>query len=119
MKHLRLIGRLLPTIMLVMLGASVALPDTPGRFVHPEATVSYVDLDLGTEAGVRKLYRRLQRASHDVCGSTVLRQVGSLSRLRVNERCYRDSLSTAVDRVENRRLSEIHAERLGVRGQGI
>ena len=71
--------------------------------------VSYADLDLSNEAGLATLYARLRSASLAVCGSRSLIEAGSLGRLAENRRCYEGALSKAVARINNDKLSELHA----------
>ncbi len=82
--------------------------DTISYFEVGKASVSYADLNLENEEGVRVLYRRLKRASKEVCGAPS----GSLEAiLAVHEirRCYLDTLSNAVDDIDNDDLTRIHA----------
>ncbi len=110
MKESKLFKSLVATFVIIVLGGpTVVLADTPSYFGDPEAAFSYANLNLENEESVQTLYRRLQRASQEVCGVTSLRNVGSLYRLRKIDQCYRESLSNAVDRIDNERLSEIHA----------
>ena len=75
-----------------------------------EATVK-VDargIDLNSERGQEMLYDRLQRAAKKVCGSTSVREVGSLKSAMDNQACFDETLSKAVESVGNRSLSRIH-----------
>ncbi len=71
--------------------------------------MSYAYLNLENEDGVRLLYRRLQRASKEVCGVTSLRINGSLQFLNKAQQCYRETLSNVVDKFDNEDLARIHA----------
>lgn len=71
--------------------------------------VSYADLDLSNEAGLATLYARLRSASLAVCGSRSFIETGSLEQLAQNKRCYQSALSKAVARIDNDKLSELHA----------
>jgi UrcA family protein len=71
--------------------------------------VSYADLDLSNKVGLATLYARLKSASEAVCGSRSLRAAGSLEQLRENKRCFESALSKAIARIDNDKLSQLHA----------
>ncbi len=101
-------------VVIVLSGPVVVLADTHSNFVDgPKATVSYADLNLESEEGVRVLYRRLQHASREVCSTaspkiaeSVIMQWG---RRLGTRRCNRLTLSNAVDQFDNEDLTRIHA----------
>ena len=66
-------------------------------------------LRLCREAGLVKLYARLQSASRIVCGPRSLDEAGSLEQLSKNKACYRNALSKAVAKFDNATLDRIHA----------
>ncbi len=105
MKESKLYKSLVATFVIIVLGGpAVVLADTPSYFVEgPKTTVAYVDLNLESAEGVRVLYRRLQHASREVCSSISLRIALQTSA------CYRETLSTAVDKFDNEDLTRIHA----------
>ena len=70
--------------------------------------VSYADLNLEKEEGAKILYRRLKRASKHVCDVSNLYIAGSLNRIAVTRRCYREALSTAVEKIDNELVTNIH-----------
>ncbi len=110
MKESKLFKSLVATFVVIGLsGPAVALASTSSHLETHKATVSYVDLNLENEEGVRVLYRRLQRASKEVCGVTPLLIAGSIGRLQKLEQCYRETLSNAVDKFDNEDLTRIHA----------
>ncbi len=71
MKESKLFKSLVATFVVIVLGGpAVVLAGTPsyiGFVEGPNTTVSYADLNLESEEGVRVLYRRLQHASREVC----------------------------------------------------
>ncbi len=99
MKESKLFKSLVATFVVIVLsGPAVVLADTHSNFVEgPKSTVSYADLNLESEEGVRVLYRRLQRALSDVCSPNETRT------------CYRRTLSNAVDKFDDEDLTRIHA----------
>ena len=110
MKDSKLYKSLVATFVIVVLGGpAVVLAGTPSYIEDVKATVSYADLNLENEKGVRVLYRRLQRASQEVCGVTSLRIAGSAHFLSKSKQCYRETLSNAVDKFDNEDLTRIHA----------
>ena len=108
MKKSKLFKGLVATFVVIGLsGPAVVLADTHSNFVEgPKATVSYADLNLESEEGVRVLYRRLQHASKEVC--IVPSLMITESRLQAR-RCYRQTLSNAVAKFDNEDLTRIHA----------
>ncbi len=118
MKESKLFKSLVATFVVIVLsGPAVVLASTSSHLEPNKATVSYADLNLENEEGVRELYQRLKRASKGVCGATPPQVAGSLPKvysLDINNtqatgRCYRESLSKAVDKFDNEDLTRIHA----------
>ena len=114
MKESNLFKSLVATFVVIVLsGPVVVLADTHSNFVDgPRATVSYTDLNLESEEGVRVLYRRLKRASNKLCSATppqVAGRVTTIYHVRETPQCYREALSNAVEKIDIERLSEIHA----------
>ncbi len=110
MKESKLFNRLMATFVIVVLGGpAVVLASTPSNFEDAEVVVSYADLNLENEEGVRVLYQRLQYASKKACGGGSLRHGGSIIMKSSRLQCYRDTLSNAVDNFDNEDLSRIHA----------
>jgi len=109
MKESKLFKSLVATFVVIVLSgpAVVQAAGTISYFEVGKASVSYADLNLENEEGVRVLYRRLKRASKRICSSasfTLLR--GTPHEIR---RCYQDTLSNAVDKFDNENLTRIHA----------
>ncbi len=110
MKESKLFKSLVATFVVIVLsGPAVVLAGTPSYIEDAKATVSYADLNLENEEGVRVLYRRLQYASREVCGVTSLLIAGSIGHLQGTKQCYRETLSNAVDNIDNEDLTRIHA----------
>ncbi len=98
MKESKLFRSLVATFVVIVLsGPAVVLAGTPSYIEDDEIAVSYTDLNLESEESVRVLYRRLQRASSEVCSPNETRT------------CYRRTLSNAVDKFDNEDLTRIHA----------
>ncbi len=116
MTESKLFKRLVATFVVIILGGpAVVLAGTPSNFEDAKATVSvsYADLNLENEEGVRVLYQRLRYASKEVCGITSPKIPESIlarsARRRATWQCYRKSLSNAVDKFDNEDLTRIHA----------
>ena len=116
MKESKLFKSLVATFVIIVLsGPAVVLADKITYFEVGKARVSYADLNLESEEGVRVLYRRLQRASNKLCSDAPPKIAGSLPIIYVFSdgveirRCYREALSNAVDKFDNEDLTRIHA----------
>ncbi len=119
MKESKLFKSLVATFVIIVLGGpTVVLADTPSHYDFVEddkVAVSYTDLNLESEESVRVLYRRLKRASSNLCSATPPRIAGSVPIYyfdiygRETRQCYREALSSAVDKVDNEDLTRIHA----------
>ncbi len=108
MRNSKLFKSLLAAIVGVGLGSpAIVLASTPSHLETNSIAVSYADLNLQNEEGVRVLYRRLRRASKGVCGDSPLKLVGPV--LRQANQCYRETLTEAVEKVNNELLTRIHA----------
>ena len=112
MKESKLFKSLVATFVVIVLGGpAVVLAGTP-KYFEVKTTVSYTDLNLENEEGVRVLYQRLKRASKEVCGAKSLNIAGSLPvslQRGTPKRCYRETLSNAVGKIDNADLTRIHA----------
>ncbi len=115
MKESKLFKRLVATFVVIVLGGpAVVIAGTPSYLEAAKATVSYADLNLENEEGVRVLYQRLQYASKEICivvaspknAESILMKS---SRRRATRQCYRETLSNAVDKFDNEDLTHIHA----------
>ncbi len=116
MKESKLFKSLVATFVVIVLsGPATVLAGTISYFDDGKAAVSYADLDLESEASVRVLYRRLKRASKELCSDAPPWVAGSLPKIYVlsygvgTRQCYREALSNAVEKIDIERLSEIHA----------
>ena len=110
MKESKLFKKFVVTFVVTVLGGpAVVLASTQNPFHEsPKASVSYADLNLESEEGVRVLYRRLQQASREVCSPKSLKITLSPFVNHQVSGCYRHTLSNAVDKVDNEGLTRIH-----------
>ncbi len=110
MKESKLFKSLVATFVVIVLsGPAVVLAGTTSYIEDDEVAVPYTDLNLESEESVRVLYRRLQRASNNLCSDTPPKIAGSLYFLSKAKQCYRATLSNAVDKFDNDDLTRIHA----------
>ena len=109
MKQSNMFNGIMAALVFFVLGApAIALANTSGKIEDNTVTVAYAGLDLGSEAGVQVLYLRLKRASKQVCGATSFLNAGSSSRMHHIQQCYRETLSEAVETIDNDLLTRIH-----------
>ena len=97
------------TSVLLILGfGTKAIAAAPSQFYDGEIAVSFSDLDIDSAAGAKTLYTRLQQASATVCNVESFRELGSLSRVAQAERCYDETLSKAVAKIDSAALKKLH-----------
>lgn len=92
-------------ITLTMVALAAVQPAQASETTFSTIAVTYADLDLGTEAGARTLYRRLKMAASHVCGSVDHRD---LSRDRIWQQCHDQALDDAVAHVGAPTLLALH-----------
>ena len=73
----------------------------------PSVTVSFRDLDLSSVAGATTLYRRIQGAARQVCGTPG----ADLIEQDLWKACYRGATADAVRKVNNPFLTALHEGR--------
>lgn len=99
--------------VLLALFCSIPIVATAAIKTNDEAqrtvSVATADLNLAEQQGVSVLFRRLQRAADQVCGSRNRNEAGSLKQRQLNQRCYTETLSKSVRDIGNAELSELHA----------
>lgn len=109
MKESKIVKGLITTIAVFAISVpAIASTDTDSGLKGQGVKVSYADLNLQKEAGVKVLYRRLQQASKKACGVESFRNAGSLSEAAGMQRCYQDSLTSSVAKVNSTLLTVIH-----------
>ena len=111
MKESKLFKSLVATFVVIVLSgpAVVQAAGTISYIDDGKAVVSYAGLNLENEESVRVLYRRLKRASKEACGGGSLRHSRSIIMKSSRLQCYRETLSNAVDKIDNENLTRIHA----------
>jgi UrcA family protein len=86
---------------LLGLGAAAGAVSCAQAAEAPSIKVSYKDLDLSRATDVNTLYRRLERASAQVCGDMPSE---SLAQHMAYTRCYQSALESAVLEVRSPEL---------------
>ncbi len=110
MKESKLFKKFVVTFVVTVLSGPAVVLANPISYIEVgKASVSYADLNLESEEGVRDLYRRLQHASKVVCSAKSLKITLSPFVNYQVRGCYRHTLSDAVDKVDNEDLTRIHA----------
>ena len=104
-------SRTLTTAMAIALGAGlVASAVAAPSHVYEELSikVSYDDLNIDNDKGVRTLYRRLKDASAEVCGYSRYSAKRPRFASAESKLCYEKTLSKAVQQVRSEKLSKLH-----------
>ena len=109
MKESKLYRSLLATIVVVALGApAIASADANSNLQGKSVKVTYADLNLEKQEGAKALYRRLQQASKQACDVRTLREQGLVKRLGESRQCYSDTLTSAVEELDNELVTQFH-----------
>lgn len=74
------------------------------------AKVRYSAHQLETEYGRDAVYRQLRNAAEAVCGSTYLREAGSLYMRAKNAECQKAKMDEMIDKIGNRDLTDMHRD---------
>ena len=106
MKESKLVKGVIATVAVIAfsLPAIASADELAGR----SEKVSYADLDVEKEAGAKSLYRRLQQASKRVCGVESIKNAGSIRQVSLAQECYRETLDSAVAKLDNATLTNLH-----------
>jgi UrcA family protein len=109
MKESKIVKGFVTVVAIFAISApAIASTSTDSGLKGQSVKVSYADLNLQKEAGVKVLYRRLQQASKKACGVESFRNAGSLSEAAEMRRCYDRSLTSSVAKVDSALLTKIH-----------
>lgn len=71
------------------------------------ATVSFADLDLTRSEDQEVLHERLSSAAKQVCGSTSVRETGSLSAAAENKSCYEQAMDSAMSQASSSQVAVV------------
>jgi UrcA family protein len=78
--------------------------------VAPRITVKYADVDLSNKAGIAVLYRRIETAAFQVCGSVESRELAQRARAKT---CQDQAISQAVASISNHLLTTEYLAKTG------
>ncbi len=95
----------LATVMAVAFATTARAGPPDAATSTRSVVVRYAHRDLHSEAGVRSLYRELQRAARRACAAGTDRQLTARADTR---RCRNAALADAVDRLADGRLQALH-----------
>ena len=85
--------------------ASAAIKST--NFEHSEVTVSYNQVEMGSEHGKARVENLIRVAARQVCGNVNPREAGSLRIATANKTCYNDAVEKAMNTVEGLSLTSL------------
>ena len=71
-------------------------------------SVSFAKSELESTQGQQRIYEQMKTASRKLCGSTSIQLTGSVDTAVANEECYEGTLTAAVQRLDNRNISNLH-----------
>ena len=100
----RVIGTALVIAAASMIAAVASAKGDDGRV---STVVSYGDLNLSQSGDVARLYARLKYASEKVCYISADNR--NVRRFHLQAACMQDALNTAVARVNEPKLTQLHA----------
>jgi len=98
------------TVALLMSSACLSSAQADNHFnQHPSVVVKYGDLDLTTDVGVHRLYKRIIGAAERVCPENFTLDLQLIELVRT---CRADAIAHAVQSINNQQLAVIHAQSL-------
>jgi UrcA family protein len=95
-------------------GGNAAQAAEPDNSV-PHKVVSFHDLNLNSPEGAAVLYRRINAAAYEVCGSP---DRYDLSELKLH-RCVKDAVSRAIAQVNSPMLTSLYQAKTGKAGAKV
>jgi UrcA family protein len=95
--------------------AGVTQAAAPGDH-FPKQAVTYKDLNLNSNAGIRVLYKRIQGAADQVCGKVDVRDLQGMS---VKKACVDRAISDAVAAVNSPTLTRVYLAKSGPAPQSL
>lgn len=75
---------------------------------HASVSIPVESFNLETEKGEALFYAKLKSAAKQVCGTSSLREAGSLEQVLQNRVCYKEALTHAVQDVNDAGVSALH-----------
>jgi UrcA family protein len=102
--------------LVLLAGLAYTIDSAPVSAASPEYTtlsvkVSFADLDLSTNAGAATLYKRIQIAANQVCGSYNERR--GMKFYQDWKTCRSQAVANAVAKVDRPTLTAVHSNKTG------
>ena len=95
------------TVLVVVAISTLALPLVASAS-SKTIKFSFEKSELNSVDGQKRVYKRMQNATRELCGSTSLAITGSLQRSNANQECYEGTLTAAVNRLDDRAIKALH-----------
>jgi UrcA family protein len=108
-RHARSFGLAASILVSFGLATTASYAASPGD-AAPSVKISYVDLDISTDHGLKTLYGRIEDAASQVCPHLISGDFSSV-RNQVVSSCRDAAIARAVEQINNPRLSALHANR--------
>ncbi len=106
-------------LLVALLSAFLSVPALTTAAIGKDKTevksmkITFSDLDLSREEGIETLYQRLKSGASKVCGTKNTHVTGSRVESSKTKngfkRCYAKALNSAVQSINNTRLTDIHS----------
>ena len=113
MKRSKLAMSLVSIFAVAAIGTPAIAADDENALRVRSETVAFGDLDLEKDQGAQVLYRRLKYASEKVCNIPAIqnsrRGVASAKKSLEARRCYQNTMTAAVNTINNENLTKIVA----------
>lgn len=97
------------TVAVLMMGTMLIAGTlaTAGERDRVSMTVTFADLNLDTEAGMKRLHYRLKRAARVACDLRGPRELGSLRAALLSRKCYEQMLEKAYEQIRAESLVRV------------
>lgn len=73
-------------------------------------SVSFNKSELQSTQGQERVYQQMKTASRKLCGTSNVHLTGSVEESVSNDECYDGTLTAAVQRLDNKAITALHAE---------
>lgn len=101
----RTLAALAAALITAVLTAAVAIPATPSMAESRSRgtqVVSHLDLDLGSDEGMKTLWHRVEAAIDDVCGDMTITSLGARSNVARCKATARAGVAPQIERAVDR-----------------
>jgi UrcA family protein len=94
--------------MLVVAAISVLALPLVASASSKNIQLSFEKSELSSVNGQKRVYKSIQDASRELCGSSNFQITRSLQVSRGNQECYEGTLTAAVNRLDNSAVKALH-----------